>query len=70
MVPRVWTRTDAGLPQEGAWVLTLTELGLEQTLVRRGRLWFTTDERMYVYYVPFLWRHLTPEELKASGKGE
>ena len=28
----------------------------EQTLVRRGRLWFLPDMSMYVYYRPTHWR--------------
>lgn len=27
-----------------------------QSLVRRGRLWWTPDLRMYVYYTPTHWR--------------
>lgn len=29
----------------------------EQTLKRRGKLWFTPDETMYVYYTPTHWRY-------------
>jgi hypothetical protein len=28
----------------------------ETTLVRQGRLWFTPDKVMYVYYTPTHWR--------------
>lgn len=26
-------------------------------LIRKGDLWFTEDEKMYVYYVPTHWRY-------------
>lgn len=32
-----------------------------QTLRRRGRLWFTPDMAMYVYYTPTHWRPKTWE---------
>lgn len=31
-----------------------------QKLRRQGRLWFTPDLKMYVYYTPTHWRHPTP----------
>lgn len=39
-------------------VLTKLEGGHEaneQPLIRKGRLWWTTDMRMYVYYTPTHW---------------
>ena len=29
----------------------------EQSLTRKGRLWFFPDMSMYVYYTPTHWRH-------------
>lgn len=29
----------------------------EQSLTRRGRLWYFPDMSMYVYYLPTEWRH-------------
>lgn len=33
-----------------------------QSLKRRGRLWFTPDDAMYVYYTPTHWRSLVADE--------
>lgn len=30
----------------------------EQSLMRRGRMWFVPDGSMYVYYRPTRWRYL------------
>lgn len=44
----------------------------EQTLKRRGRLWFFPDDSMYVYYTPtqanskYRRRTMTPDELRAA----
>lgn len=35
----------------------------EALLKRRGGLWFTPDDSMYVYYAPTHWRPATHEEL-------
>lgn len=53
---RVWRRCDNDPPTEGVEVVTMSPGGMEQTLVRKGRLWFT-DTRMslYVYYTPQFW---------------
>jgi hypothetical protein len=42
------TCIDAGTPKQRN----------EQSLVRKGRLWFFTDMSMYVYYTPTHWRPL------------
>ena len=34
----------------------------EQSLVRKGNLWWVPDGRMYVYYDPTHWRPLRPGE--------
>jgi hypothetical protein len=56
-----WNRTVARLPDEGVCVHTKIddEKGVrnEQTLMRRGKLWFHPDESMYVYYTPTHWRY-------------
>ena len=59
-VTTLWTRTDHDLPPEGVPVKTLSEGGQEQTLIRKGRLWFLPDMSMYVYYTPAYWRHSSP----------
>lgn len=53
-----WTYTEHALPPEGLEVNTLSEGGIETTLVREGRLWFYPDRSMYVYYVPLYWKLL------------
>jgi hypothetical protein len=52
----LWTRTSDKLPPEGVVVETLSEGGIQSLLKRSGRLWFTPDGGMYVYYTPFMWR--------------
>jgi hypothetical protein len=53
-----WVSTADTLPPEGEAVLTKIDddrgVRNEQTLIRRGHLWFTDD--MYVYYTPTHWR--------------
>lgn len=34
----------------------------ETTLKRRGRLWFTPDDAMYVYYTPTHWKENGDDE--------
>ncbi len=34
----------------------------QQSLIRKGRLWWTEDEAMYVYYVSTHWRLPPPPE--------
>ena len=55
-----WTLTKEKLPPEGVVVETKIEdsNGVRnlQRLKRRGRLWFSPDGSMYVYYVPTHWR--------------
>ena len=51
-----WTLTEERLPPENVPVTTLSEGGLEQTLIRRGNLFFLEDMSMYVYYCPKYWR--------------
>ncbi|HWV44162.1 hypothetical protein [Pseudorhodoplanes sp.] len=38
----------------------------EQTLIRKGRLWWTPDRSMYVYYTPTHWRHDPPRDMEAG----
>lgn len=53
----VWRRCDTDPAPEGVEVQTRSPNGMEQTLVRHGRLWFTDTHRsMYVYYTPLFWR--------------
>jgi hypothetical protein len=55
-VSRVWRRCDNDPPPEGVMVVTMSPGGMEQTLCRKGRLWFVdTDLSFYVYYVPQFW---------------
>jgi hypothetical protein len=57
-----WIRCSEKLPPEGVTVETKIddEHGVrnEQPMRRRGRLWFFTDDSMYVYYTPTHWRAL------------
>ncbi len=56
---RRWNRTQEILPEEGKVILTrIHDIGGErnlQKLKRQGRLWFTSDGAMYVYYTPTHW---------------
>ena len=56
-----WTRALDQEAPEGEEVETLSANGLQQTLKRQGRFWFTPDGKMYVYYTPEYWRPLEPE---------
>ena len=55
-----WIRTREQLPDEGEVVETKSddELGCRNfgRLMRQGKLWFTEDGKMYVYYTPTHWR--------------
>lgn len=55
-----WVVTKDRLPTEGCIVDTKIddEKGVrnEQPLKRQGRLWFSPDGSMYVYYTPTHWR--------------
>lgn len=51
-----WTRTEDALPDEGIPVDTLSEGGLQTTLVRQGVFWYLEDRSMCVYYIPKYWR--------------
>ena len=57
---RKWIACADRLPPEGETVDTKIEdeqgTRNEQQLKRRGRLWFFTDDSMYVYYTPTHWR--------------
>lgn len=57
-----WISLANSLPPEGELVDTKIDdakgVRNEQTLIRRGSLWFTSDEGMYVYYTPTHWRPL------------
>jgi hypothetical protein len=56
-----WIRTDEQLPPEGVPVHTKIDDSRgcrnEQTLKRKGGVWFFTDMSMYVYYTPTHWKH-------------
>lgn len=55
-----WTATKTELPPEGFTVLTKIDddkgVRNEQSLKRRGSLWFVPDDSMYVYYSPTHWK--------------
>ena len=53
-----WTRVDKELPAQKREVMTLSEGGIEQSLMLQGKLWFHPDGSMYVYYTPVYWREL------------
>ena len=56
-----WHKVSREPPPEGIEVRTiiLDEHGWrnDQTLVRKGGLWFLPDMSMYVYYCPTHWRY-------------
>lgn len=53
-----WRRVaSSSMPPEGVEVKTQSENGLEQTLKRKGNLWFFPDMSMYVYYTPKFWKY-------------
>lgn len=54
-----WIRCDVELPPENEVVETMSEGGLVQMLKRLGRLWWTPNDSMYVYYTPVAWRRIT-----------
>ena len=56
-----WTRVEQSLPPENALVDTISPGGIQQTLRRRGNLWFVPDGSMYIYYTPMMWRKLDGE---------
>lgn len=58
---RRWTKTTKELPPEGVEVDTLSPGGIQQTLVREGRLWFYPDHSMWVYYEPAFWSPLNAQ---------
>lgn len=51
-----WHPVSESLPAEGVLVDTISDGGTEQSLRRKGRLWFYPDMSMYVYYTPKFWR--------------
>ena len=57
-----WYTTACTLPPEGVEVATKIDdadgCRNEQTLKRRGNLWFFPDESMYVYYTPTHWKEI------------
>ncbi len=58
-----WLDTRVHLAPEGVEVATKLDdaQGVRnvQSLKRRGNLWFTPDEAMYVYYRPTHWAYLS-----------
>lgn len=64
-----WIRTADRLPEDGEVVRTKIddEHGVrnEGLLKRSGRLWFTSDGVMYVYYTPTHW---TAQRAKEAGQ--
>lgn len=61
-----WIRVEDELPPEGVVVETKIDnkrgAGNLATLKRVGRLWFSPDDSMYVYYTPTHWRHVKEAE--------
>ena len=57
-----WTKISTKLPPEGKLVNTKIddEKGVRniQKLIRKGRLYWTEDEKMYVYYTPTHWQQI------------
>ena len=44
------------LPPDGEEVMCIDSGGHEQTLRRKGNLWWFPDGSMYVYFVPVAWK--------------
>ena len=61
-----YTPTKEALPPNGEEVMTMDSSGHEQTLIRKGNLWWFPDGSMYVYYVPVAWKSLAD----AGGRDE
>ena len=57
-----WNNVATDESPEGTAVMTMSDGGIEQILIRRKRLWFVSDGSMYVYYVPKHWRPLSEAE--------
>jgi len=55
-----WQPIETAPENEVVMTLISDEQGIrnEQTLKRRGRLWWFPDGSMYVYYTPTHWRKL------------
>ena len=57
-----WNKTADNLPKEGKIVMTKIHdqdgSRNEARLQRQGRLWFTPDNAVYVYYTPTHWREI------------
>jgi hypothetical protein len=55
-----WTRCSDALPADDQVVMTRIDdaqgVRNEQTLKRRGNLWWTPDGEIYVYYTPTHWK--------------
>lgn len=55
-----WIKTTDKLPPEGVVVETKIDDGKgcrnQTQLKRKGKLWFYSDDSMYVYYTPTHWR--------------
>jgi hypothetical protein len=54
-----WNPVDKVPTPENVVVETISPSGLQQKLMRIGKLWFHPDGQMYVYYTPTFWRHLS-----------
>ena len=59
-----WIRTSNKLPLQGVLVSTKIDdhMGVRnvQSMILHGKLWFTADQAMYVYYTPTHWAEIDP----------
>ena len=53
-----WNLTASALPPVGVKVRTMSEGGIEQTMIYDNNLWWLPDKSMYVYYTPQFWKPL------------
>ena len=57
-----WISLEEQLPEEGVEVMTKIDDAKgcrnEQSLTRKGNLWFYPDMSMYIYYLPTHWMPL------------
>lgn len=51
-----WNQTEKVLPKEGKVVLAMSPSGTVEEMKRHGKLWFFSDDSMYVYYTPVYWK--------------
>lgn len=54
-----WTLTASSRPPENVQLETISEGGVNQTLIYSRNLWWYPDMKMCVYYTPKFWRRIS-----------